>query len=120
MWALLTDESWINKVSEPNPDYILKEKGAVLNWWDITEVEGYASLNTKLRQINNSIGLAGTAKLLEPVLGAQFAAHPQALGQLDSFTVLRMLNLIAGAMRLPMTKEMLMDINAELNKVAIQ
>lgn len=116
----LTDESWINKVSEPNPDYILKEKGAVLNWWDITEVEGYASLNTKLRQINNSIGLAGTAKLLEPVLGAQFAAHPQALGQLDSFTVLRMLNLIAGAMRLPMTKEMLMDINAELNKVAIQ
>ena len=115
----LTDESWINKVSEPNPDYILKEKGAVLNWWDITEVEGYASLNTKLRLINNSIGLAGTAKLLEPVLGAQFAAHPQALGQLDSFTVLRMLNLIAGAMRLPMTKEMLLDINAQLNKVAI-
>ena len=27
----LTDESWINKVSEPNPAYILKEKGAVLN-----------------------------------------------------------------------------------------
>ncbi len=116
----LTDESWINKVSEPNPDYILKEKGAVLNWWDITEIEGYASLNTKLRPIIASIGLEGAAKLLEPALGPQFAAHPQALGQLDSFTVLRMLNLIAGAMRLPMTKEMLLGINAELNKVPIK
>jgi len=115
----LTDESWINKVAEPNPDYILKEKGAILNWWDITEVEGYASLNTKLRYINASIGLEGTAKLLAPVLGAQFASRPETLGQLDSFTVLRMLGLIAGAMRLPMTKEMLLEINAELNKVKI-
>ena len=116
----LTDESWINKVSEPNPDYILKEKGAVLNWWDITEIEGYASLNTKLRPIIASIGIEEAAKIVAPVLGPQFAAHPQALGQLDSFTVLRMLNLVAGAMRLPMTKEMLLSINAELNKVAIQ
>ena len=115
----LTDESWINKVSEPNPDYILKEKGAVLNWWDITEVEGYASLNTKLRFLNAVLGLEGTAKLLAPVLSEQFVANPKVLGQLDSFTVLRMIGLIAGAMMMPLTKEQLLDLNAELNKVKL-
>jgi len=115
----LTDESVIRKVDQPNPDYILKEKGAVLNWWDITEIEGYASLNTKIRFLNASIGLEGTARLLAPILGEQFAAHPQALGQLDSFTVLRMLGLVTGALGMTVTKEMLMDLNAELNKVKI-
>ena len=115
----LTDESVINKVSEPNPAYRLVEKGAVLNWWDITEVDGYASLNTKLRFLNAKLGLEGTARLLAPVMGEQFAAHPQALGQLDSFSVLRMINLVTGAMMLPVTKEQLMDLNAKLNTIAI-
>ncbi len=115
----LTDESMIRKVSEPNPDYILKEKGAVLNWWDITEVEGYASLNTKIRFINAQLGLEGTARLLAPVMGEQFAAHPQALGQLDSFTVIRMIGLVTGALGIPVTKEVLLELNAELNKVKI-
>ena len=115
----LTDESIIRKVDQPNPAYTLVEKGAVLNWWDITEVEGYASLNTKLRLLNAQLGLAGTAQLLAPVLGAQFAAHPQALGQLDSFSVLRLINLITGAMMMPVTKEMLMNLNAQLNKIKI-
>ena len=115
----LTDESIIRKVSEPNPAYILVEKGAVLNWWDITSVPGHADLNTKLRVLNNKLGLEGSAKVLAPLLGEQFAAHPQALGQLDSFTVLRMINLITGAMMMPVTKDQLMDLNATLNTIAI-
>ena len=115
----LTDESWINKVAEPNPAYILVEKGAVLNWWDITTVPGHADLNTKLRALNAKLGLAGTAQLLKPVLGEQFASRPEVLGQLDSFSVLRMLNLICSAMMMPLTKEVLMDLNAQLNQVAL-
>ena len=115
----LTDESVICKVDKPNPAYTLVEKGAVLNWWDITEVEGCASLNTKLRLLNAKLGLAGSAQLLAPILGEQFASHPQALGQLDSFSVLRLINLITGAMMMPVTKEMLLDLNAQLNKIAI-
>ena len=115
----LTDESVIRKVDEPNPAYVLVEKGAVLNWWDITEVEGYASLNTKLRLLNAQLGLAGSAKLLAPILGEQFASRPEALGQLDSFSVLRLINLITGAMMMPVTKEQLLELNAELNKVKI-
>ena len=116
----LTDESVICKVDKPNPAYRLVEKGAVLNWWDITEVPGHADLNTKLRFLNAKLGLEGTAKLLAPVMGEQFAAHPQALGQLDSFSVLRMINLVTGAMMMPVTKEQLMDLNAELNKICIE
>ena len=115
----LTDESWINKVAEPNPAYILVEKGAVLNWWDITTVPGHADLNTKLRALNAKLGLAGTAQLLKPILGEQFASRPEVLGQLDSFSVLRMLNLICGAMMMPLSKEVLMDLNAQLNQVAL-
>ena len=115
----LTNESVICKVDKPNPAYTLVEKGAVLNWWDITEVEGCASLNTKLRLLNAKLGLAGSAQLLAPILGEQFASHPQALGQLDSFSVLRLINLITGAMMMPVTKEMLLDLNAQLNKIAI-
>ena len=116
----LTDESYICKVAEPNPAYRLVEKGAVLNWWDITEVPGHADLNTKLRLLNNKLGLPGAAKLLAPILGEQFAAHPQALGQLDSFSVLRLLNLVTGAMMIPVTKEQLLALNAELNKISIE
>ena len=115
----LTDESVINKVDEPNPDYILKEKGTVLNWWDITEVPGHACLNTKVKFIIASIGLEATGQLMAPVLGPMMAAHPQALSQLDGFSVLRLINLIAGTLRLPITKDMLMDLNAKLNEIAI-
>jgi hypothetical protein len=52
-------------------------------------------------------------------MGEQFAAHPQALGQLDSFTVLRMIGLVTGAMMIPVTKEQLLALNAELNKIKI-
>ena len=115
----LTDESVICKVAEPNPAYRLVEKGAVLNWWDITEVEGHADLNTKLRNINAAITPAGTAQLLKPLLGDHFASRPEVLCQLDSFSVLRMINLITGAMMIPVTKEQLLELNAELNKIAL-
>ena len=115
----LTDESIIRKVEKPNPAYRLVEKGAVLNWWDITEVPGHADLNTKLRFLIAVLGLEGTARLLAPVMGEQFAAHPQALHQLDSFSVLRMINLVTGAMMLPVTKEQLMELNAQLNQIAL-
>ena len=110
-------ESVIRKVSEPNPDYILTEKGAVLNWWDIIHIDGYADLNTKLSKVLESAGMEKTCQLLQTVLGP--AARPEAVGMLDAMTVLRMINVITGMMRMPVTKEMLMDLNAELNKIPV-
>jgi len=39
---------------------------------------------------------------------------------MDSMTVLRLIGLIAGASRIPVTKEGLLALNAELNKIAIK
>ena len=111
------DESVIRKVAQPNPAYILTEKGAVLNWWDIIHIDGYADLNTKLAKVLESAGVEKTCELLQPVLGP--AARPEAVNMLDAMTVLRMINVITGMMRMPVTKEMLMDLNAQLNKIAI-
>jgi len=41
------------------------------------------------------------------------------VGMLDAMTVLRAINVITGMMRMPVTKEMLMDLNAELNKIKL-
>ena len=109
------DESVIRKVSEPNPAYRLVEKGAVLNWWDIVEVSGYCSLNTKLQVVLDNAGAERTLELLSPVLGV--AGHPSALIMLSGMTVLRMINVVTGMMRIPVTKEQLMALNAELNKI---
>ena len=114
----LTDEGIIRKVSEPNPDYILKEKGAVLNWWDIIEIPGYASLNTKLAKVNAAAGIPYVQALLKPIIGE--AAQPQVLTMLDSMSVLRMVNLLTGSLHIELTKDILMDLNAELNKIAIE
>ena len=47
----LTDESFIRKVDTFNEAYRLVEQGAVLNWFDIEEREGYFSLNDKMGDI---------------------------------------------------------------------
>ena len=104
-------------MSEPNPDYILKEKGAVLNWWDIIEIPGCASLNTKLAKVNAAAGLENVQKLLKPIIGE--AAQPQVLTMLDSMSVLRMVNLLTGSLHIELTKEILMDLNAKLNQIAL-
>ena len=113
----LTDESVINKVAQPNPAYTLVEKGAVLNWWDIIEIPGYCSLNTKMRLVIQGAGMEKTQELMGFVMGA--AAQPKMLNMLDSMTVLRLINLITGAMHMEITKEQLMDLNAQLNKIAM-
>lgn len=48
------DESHIRKVDTFNEEYSLKESGAILNWFDITEPEGYYSLNDRLSDIMKS------------------------------------------------------------------
>ena len=50
----LTDEGKIRKVAERNMDYVLREVGAVLNWFDVVEVEGRFSINDKISDIMQS------------------------------------------------------------------
>ena len=115
----LKDESVIRKVSEFNEAYRLKEKGAVLNWFDITEEEGYLSLNSKISDVMASPeGRALFMEMMKPVQGGmQQSGEDSAamMSMLGGFTLLRLLNMAGGMFGLDMTKEGLLALNAKLN-----
>ena len=123
----LKDEGVIRKVDEMNPDYILKEKGAVLNWFDVEEKEGRYSLNDKMSDIMASfwgklwfakIGL----KIKKALSGGKaqeksgFELSEDMMQMMGGFTVLRLTSLM-GMMDLSWTKEELLKMNKELNRI---
>ena len=119
-----TDTSVINKVEEFNEAYRLREKSAILNWFDITEVEGYLSVNDKLSdimatpegmQMFGSIFAAMLPKQGDKVAGG-FEMNDAMMQMMGGFTFLRLAGMI-GTMGVNLTKEQLLDINAKLNKI---
>ena len=119
-----TDKSVIRKVDKFNEAYRLKEKGAILNWFDITEVEGYFSINDKVGDIMKSP--EGAALFGQMMSKIAEAGGPGAAGMeidknammqmMSGFTVLRLTNLL-GTAGVKFTKEQLLGINAQLNKI---
>ncbi|MBQ4265962.1 MAG: glycoside hydrolase family 2 protein [Clostridia bacterium] len=121
----LTDESVINKVEVFNEAYRLREKGAILNWFDITEVEGYFSLNDKLSDIMaNPQGQQLFAGMMKQMMAsggkdsmmAGFEMSPAMMQMMGGFTVVRLAGLM-GAANVKMTKEQLLGLNAMLNRI---
>ena len=115
------DESTINKVEVFNEEYRLKEKGAVLNWFDITEVEGYCSLNDTIEDIMKSEeGKAFIMNMFKMVLGEQAGAmmNEGMMKMMGSFTLIRLTSMmgVMGADK-GLSKEQLLAINAQLNKI---
>ncbi|MBQ7925464.1 MAG: glycoside hydrolase family 2 protein [Lachnospiraceae bacterium] len=118
------DKSVINKVETFNEAYRLKEKGAILNWFDITAPEGYFSLNDKMGDIMRSEGgkviLGGLmAKVMGSMSGgkaAGFEVNDGMLKMMEGFTLIRMANLM-GTAGVTMTKEQLLGLNAQLNQI---
>lgn len=114
------DESFLRKVEVFNEDYRLKEKGAILNWFDITAPEGYLSLNDKLEDIlKTEGGKALFAAMVEQMAGRQQAAsmlNEATMQMLGSFTLLRMISM-AGMTGLTVTKEQLLALNEQLNQI---
>ena len=115
----LQDESIIRKVETENPAYRLIEKGVVLNWWDITEIEGFCSLNSRLRVVIKAAGAETIGPMLVPFLGPN-AKRPHALDSMDNMTVLKVITMISGMLHIDVTKEQLLALNAELNKFAVK
>lgn len=116
------DHSFIRKVDTFNEAYRLKEKGAILNWFDITAPEGYFSLNDKMETILASKEgqmlfmnmLQQMGEKDEQSGGMQMT--PEVLKMIGSFTVLRLVNLM-GLTGGKITKEQLLEMNAQLNKI---
>jgi beta-galactosidase len=135
----LKDESVIRKVDTFNEEYRMKEVGAILNWFDIEEREGYFSLNSKMSDIMATLGgklwLAGMMLTMKKKMDAN--KKPQkddeksekkggfdidlksikGMGQmLGGFTVLRLTSMM-GMANISFTKEELLAINKKLSRI---
>ena len=132
-----TDEGKIRKVSEMNQDYILREVGAVLNWFDVVEIKGRYSLNDKISDIMASpfgkLWFLGVGLKLKKKMDANksksseekkksggFEVDLKADGGLmqmmGGFTVLRLSSMM-GMMNISFTKEELLKMNKQLNRI---
>jgi len=59
-------------VEEFNPAYRLKEEGAILNWFDVEEPEGYLSLNDKMGTVLSTVrGKLIFATLMAKMMGGK-------------------------------------------------
>ena len=123
----LTDESVINKVEVFNEAYRLKEKSAILNWFDITMPEGYLSLNSTFKDIMGTLqgkllvmGLFG--KMMSQMGGGDkkggmdMSSMSGMMDMLGGFTFIRLAGML-GTMNVNFTKEELLKINDQLNKI---
>jgi beta-galactosidase len=118
-------------------DYVLREVGAVLNWFDVTEIEGRFSLNDKISDIMESkrgklwfigMGLKIKKKMNKSKKSKEkgekksggFEVDLKADGGLmqmmGGFTVLRLSSMM-GMMNVSFTKEELLKMNKKLNRI---
>jgi len=110
----------IRRAEKFNEAYRLKEKGAVLNWFDITEREGYFSLNDRIGDIlKTEEGRALFAGMMESMQGGSamgFEMTEEMMQMMNGFTVLRLTSLM-GTMNVKFTKEQLLEMNEKLNQI---
>ena len=129
-----SDEGTIRKVDEMNMDYVLVEKGAVLNWFDVEVREGYFSLNDKMGDIMKTVrgklwfakfGLTLKKKMNAGKKGEKkeggFEINLKDAGSglmemMGSFTVLRLSSMM-GMANISFTKEELLKMNKQLNRI---
>ena len=132
-----TDEGKIRKVDEMNMDYVLVEKGAVLNWFDINAPEGRFSLNDTIGDIMKSkrgkLWFVGMGLKLKKKMDANKKGDKKGekksggfdvdlksgggiMEMMAGFTVLRLTSMM-GMMNISFTKEELLKMNKKLNRI---
>ena len=130
----LTDQGKIRKVDEMNMDYVLREVGAVLNWFDVEAPEGRFSLNDKISDImsclRGKLWFARFGLMLKKKMDANKKGEKKGGGfdvnlkdagsgimdMMGGFTVLRMSSMM-GMMNISLTKEELLKLNKQLNRI---
>jgi beta-galactosidase len=116
------DTSHIRKVEKFNEAYRLRDKSAILNWFDITEVEGYFSINDKMSDIMKStegsmlVGSIFSKFKSNEENVAGFEMNDTMMQMMGGFTLLRLAGMM-GTMGINLTKDELLEINRRLNKI---
>lgn len=135
--GMLSDESVIKKVDKPNEDYIMKEEGGVINWFEIDTPAGYYSINDTLGDIMSTVrgkifiismllklakAFSGGEKKPEEKSKKKKGGKPNIMGfdlnktmieMAKGFTVKRILMMLGGKF----SKEDILSINRSLNKI---
>ncbi len=134
-----TDESVIKKVDKVNEDYIMKEEGSVINWFEIDTPTGYYSINDTLGDIMSTARgkffmIKMLLKLAKAFSGGEkkpkekkektkkkggkpnimgFDLNKTMIEMGKGFTVKRILMMLGGKF----SKEDILSINRSLNKI---
>ena len=124
-----TDECVFHKADKFKEKYRLKEKGAILNWFDVTEIDGHLSLNSKISDI---VSTERGKEIFDDLMRASLAANKEdnslshaamksegMTEMLGSFTLLRMLNMASGMLGFELDKKQLLGLNENLNEVEL-
>lgn len=129
----LCDASVIRKAESMNPDYVMQEEGAVINWFEIETPPGYLSVNDTLGDIlatpKGKLFLIPFVKALKKGLSSGDSSGTSVMGmKMDTamiktfqtmknlvygFTVKRVISM-SGA---KLTKEEILALNRRLNKI---
>ena len=114
------DESVIRRVEVFNEAYRLRERGAVLNWFDVTQRDGHLSLTDKLSDIMRS---PEGARLIRETLtprgdekAAGFEINEDTMKMMGGFTMLRLTGML-GMAGIKLSKEELLALNEKLNQI---
>lgn len=114
------DESRIRKVETFNERYRLREKGAVLNWFDVKERKGFYSLMDKVGEIQRSSeGEALLKKYFFNRSGEKnggFELKEEMTEMMNGFTALRLSSMLP-MMGVELGKEEMLELNEKLNQV---
>ncbi len=128
----LTDESRICKVDAFDEAYRMKEVGAVLNWFEITNPAGYFCINDTVGDILQTCEgrrlMKELAEELHAISQKQKDGSPKkstmemmpgktALEMIKGFTVKRLLSMSTMMGLEPLTKEQMLAINEKLNQI---
>ncbi len=124
------DESVIRKVDTFNEDYRLKEKNAIINWFEVSMPAGRLSLNSKMSEImatfrGKLVIMSFFMKMMPKKkkgekggMGDFEMNKDQMMQMLGGFTVLRLSGMV-GMMGITLTKEDLLRMNKKLNKIKV-
>ena len=132
------DSAVIRKVDTMNPDYLLRDAGAVLNWFDITEIDGRFSLNDKIGDIIKTFRgklwfgelflmlakkqsgpkqpKSKDRKKTPKKKGASAGEMGNMMNLIGGLTVLRFTSML-GMRNISFTKDELLKLNSKLNKI---
>ena len=111
-----TDESKIKKVEVFNEAYRLKEKGDVINWFEITTKDGCFSINDKLGDV--LANKEGESLLKKNIFGKMDSVNPEMKKLLYGMAIKRILSM-AGTMApgMKLSKEQVLQLNQQLNQI---